>query len=283
MSYTEEWNFENKALDFINNYILKDDDKFPYIEFDKSGYFMSKELLFSEKKKESDIEICFPLKNIKTEKRTIFKTQIINKKIHYLYNKAEDFIISELNKSIISQVENDEYEDIIKEAINGRFWKDIQLSNQEKDKIFPSTPFIISGRPGTGKTTVILVKLFAIYYNFYLKKEKREEHYKTKYNNNYNSTDEKIFTTQLRVVFTSYSQDLCKEQMKSFVQMVKNVNSLAYKGIKETEMKKISSFRDVISYPIFVNFRKIMFMIDGSLTFQIFKRKELRIYENIDY
>ena len=282
LSYTEEWNFEKKALDFINNYILKDDEKFPLVGFDKSGYFMTQELLFSEKKKESDIEICFPLKNIKTEKRTIFKTEIINKKIHYLYNKAEDFIISELNKSIISQVENDEYEDIIKEAINGRFWKDIQLSNQEKDKIFPSTPFIISGRPGTGKTTVILVKLFAIYYNFYLKKEKREEHYKTKYNNNYNITDEKIFTSQLRVVFTSYSQDLCKEQMKSFVQMVKNVNSLAYKGIKETEMKKISSFRDVISYPIFVNFRKIMFMIDGSLTFQFFKRKELRIYENID-
>ena len=107
--------------------------------------------------------------------------------------------------------------------------------------------------------------------------------------------------SQLRVVFTSFSQELCKEQKKSFVQMVKNVSSITYKEmddndinftsnnnclafneIGDNEMKKISSFRDVNSYPIFINFRKIMFMIDGSLTFQFFKRKDLKIFENAD-
>ena len=279
VSITEEWNFEKDALDFINKYIFSDDEKFPYIEFDKSGYFMSKELLFSDIKKDNCIEVCFPLKNILTEKRTIFKMDIINGKMFPLFNEAKDFITSEINNSIISQVENDEYEDIIKESINGRFWKDIQLSNQEKDKIFPSKPFIISGRPGTGKTTVILVKLFAIYYNFYLKKEKRKEDYLIK---KINLNNEKKYTSKLRVVFTSYSQELCKEQMKSFIQMVKKVKTLKFKEMSEIKMKEISSFRDVDSYPIFVNFRKIMFMIDGSLTFQFFKRKDLKIYENPD-
>ena len=199
ISITEEYNIEKYALDFINKYIFEDDEKFPYVEFDKSGYFMSKDLLFSDKKKDNinNIEVFFPLKNLSIEKKTIFKTEIINKKIHHFFNKAEDFIISNINNSIISQVENDEYEQIIKEAIKGKFWKDIQLSNQEKEKIFPSQPFIISGRPGTGKTTVILVKLFAIYYNFYLKKEKRKQDLLNQKINNINLNNEKKFTSQL--------------------------------------------------------------------------------------
>ena len=297
VSVTEERNFDKIGLDFINKYILKDDKNFPYIEFDKSGYFMTKELLFKDRKNYNNVEVCFPLQNLSLEKRTIFKTEIINNKTYHYFNKAEDFIISEINNSIISQVENDQYEEIIKEAINGRFWKDIQLSNQEKEKIFPSQPFIISGRPGTGKTTVILVKLFSIYYNFYLKKEKRKEDIEIKKINNSNLNNEKKFTSELRVVFTSFSQDLCKEQMKSFIQMVKNVDYISYKEDKnkipnlnpfsfneigKKKIEEISSFRDVSSYPIFVNFRKIMFMIDGSLTFQFFKRKDLRTFENPD-
>ena len=37
ISITEENNFENYALDFINKYIFADDEKYPYVEFDKSG------------------------------------------------------------------------------------------------------------------------------------------------------------------------------------------------------------------------------------------------------
>ena len=284
ISLSEEWNFEKRGLDFINNYI-SEDDNFPLIEFDKSGFFMSKELLFNDRKdknKDGNAEICFPLKHLSTHNSSIFKTEIINKKTHYFFNSANDFITNEINSSIISQLEKDEYEQVIKDAINGEFWADIKLSNQEKEKIFPSKPFIISGRPGTGKTTVILVKLFSIYYNFYLKKQKRKEFYKMYNSNIYNNKDENLFNSQLRVVFTSFSQELCKEQMKSFTLMVKNVNELKYNPINEKELKNISSFRDIYNYPIFVNFRKIMFMIDGSLTFQFFKRKDLRVFENPD-
>ena len=274
ISLTEEWNFEDDANEFINKYILSDDEKYPFVEFDKSGFFMTKELLFNEVKKVNNKEICYPLKNLSINNKTIFNTALINKKIYHFYNNIEDFIINDLHDMLISQIENEQYEDIILEAIDGKFWKDIKLSNQEKDKIYPPTPFIISGRPGTGKTTIILVKLFVIYYNYYLKKEKLKEYFKNE--------NENKFLSQLRVVFTSFSQDLCKEQMKSFIQMVSNISYLSYKGIPQTEMKNISSFRDIISYPIFINYRKLMFMIDGSLTFQFFKRKDLRIFENSD-
>ena len=274
ISLTEEWNFEDDAHEFINKYVLSDDEKYPFVEFDKSGFFMTKELLFSEVKKVNNKEICYPLKNLPIDNKTIFNTVLINKKIYHFYNNIEDFITNDMHNMLISQIENEQYEDIILEAIDGRFWKDIKLSNQEKDKIYPPTPFIISGRPGTGKTTIILVKLFVIYYNYFLKKEKLAEYYEDE--------NENKLVSQLRVVFTSFSQELCKEQMKSFIQMVNNVSYLAYKGIPQTDMKNISSFRDVISYPVFTNYRKLMFMIDGSLTFQFFKRKNLRKFENPD-
>ena len=49
--------------------------------------------------------------------------------------------------------------------------------------------------------------------------------------------------------------------------------------ISNNKLRLISSFRDLNEYPIFANFRKIMFMIDGSLTFQFFSRHNLLIYE----
>ena len=283
LSITEEWNFDDICLNFINNHILKDDSKFPYVEFDKTGFLMSKELLFKNTKD----KICYPLNNISTEKITIFKEETINKKKYKYYNDPKDFIVDELNESIISQIESETFEQIIKDAIDGKFWKDIKLSNQEKDKIFQSMPFLISGRPGTGKTTIILVKLFAIYYDFFLKKEKRYEYFKSlNLNNRINLPN---YTSDLRIIFTSFSQDLCKEQNKAFLQMVKKVNAISYKENNNNiihnnrnvnQMDEIYSFRDIKSYPGFINFRKIMFMIDGSLTFQFFKRKELRILEN---
>ena len=37
----------------------------------------------------------------------------------------------------------------------------------------------------------------------------------------------------------------------------------------------MNSFKDIKTYPFFINFRKLMFLIDGSLTFQFFQRLNL--------
>ena len=101
------------------------------------------------------------------------------------------------------------------------------------------------------------------------------------------------FTSVVRIVFTSLRGSLCEEQVKVFTQMVNKVNAISYKennnNINNNHINRrgriideIYSFRDIYSYPAFINFRKIMFLIDGSLTFQFFKRKNLRILENSD-
>ena len=58
--------------------------------------------------------------------------------------------------------------------------------------------------------------------------------------------------------------------------------NLEYDPISDNALRSISSFRKLYKYPIFTNFRKLMFMIDGSLNFQFFSRHNLMIYEH-DY
>ena len=89
-------------------------------------------------------------------------------------------------------------------------------------------------------------------------------------------------TESLRVVFTSLSQTLCEKQEYILEEtMIRKIEDpqFNYYPISNNKLKTISSFRNLYDYPIFANFRKIMFMIDGSLTFQFFSRHNLSIYE----
>ena len=63
--------------------------------------------------------------------------------------------------------------------------------------------------------------------------------------------------------------------------MIRKINDpeFIYIPISNNILKSIPSIRYLYDYPIFVNFRKIMFMIDGSLTFQFFSRLNLKTYE----
>jgi len=84
------------------------------------------------------------------------------------------------------------------------------------------------------------------------------------------------------VVFTSLSQHLCEKQKNIFEElMINKIEEIKelYSPISSYLLKATPSFRYLTKYPIFVNFRKILFMIDGSLTFQFFSRHNLSIYE----
>jgi len=212
----------------------------------------------------------------------------VHKREISLSKDANDFKQSELNESIINQIEGNQYEHLIISAIEGDSLG-CQLSAQEKSFVKDSDTFIISGRPGTGKTTVILFKLFSIYFNYELKKnlrlqnEKRRNNLKNEINNEGNKIKNNNKSIEsLRVVFTSLSQHLCEKQKNIFEEiMVKKMEEIKsfYSPISSHLLKTMSSFRNLSKYPIFVNFRKIMFMIDGSLTFQFFSRLNLDIYE----
>jgi flagellar biosynthesis GTPase FlhF len=94
------------------------------------------------------------------------KKEYRHKKEMLVYNDANDFKDNELNESIINQIEDNQYDKRIISLIEGEedCWE-YKLSQQEKNYVKNSDTFILSGRPGTGKTTVILFKLFSIYFN----------------------------------------------------------------------------------------------------------------------
>jgi len=281
LSISSNWDFEEKALEFLEE--INNNVDFPLVEFDKNGIYLVDEILFShkEKDKSSDRIICYPLQNINLSNNTIFNSKVIHKKLISIYNDANDFMDNKLNESIINQIEDNQYETLIISAIEGGYW-DYKLSLQEKKYVKNSDTFILSGRPGTGKTTVILFKLFSIYFNYILKKKNRLNDFNNLKINNNKINEINKATESLRVVFTSLSQTLCEKQQSIFEEtMVRKIDELEsdYFPISNDALKLISSFRGLSEYPIFANFRKIMFMIDGSLTFQFFSRHNLMTYE----
>ena len=288
LSVSRNWDFEDVGKEFLEK--LNNNKNFPLIDYDKNGIYLVDEILFSHKEKDGANEriICYPLRKINIKNNTIFSKTYVHKKEIVLFKDADDFKDNELNESIISQIEDNQYENIIISAIEGDVLG-CQLSTQEKSFVKDSDTFIISGRPGTGKTTVILFKLFSIYFNYELKKnlwlknEKRRNNLKNEIKNSQNKIKNDNKTTEsLRVVFTSLSQHLCEKQKNIFEEiMVNKMEEIKpfYSPVSSHLLKTMSSFRNLSKYPIFANFRKIMFMIDGSLTFQFFSRLNLDIYE----
>ena len=268
---------------------INDDDNFPLVEFDINGIHIVDEILFSHKEKDQidGRTISFPLQKIDMSHNTIFSRQIIHNREELLLNDENHFKENELNKSIIKQIEENQYEEKIISAINGEYWN-YRLSSQEKKCVIDSESFILSGRPGTGKTTIILFKLFSIFFNYKLKKNLRlmDNYWNFKNENDKNDDDNINYETtkSLRIVFTSLSQSLCEKQQnileETMIRKIEDKNKeFNYYPISNTILKSFSSFRKLNKYPIFANFRKLMFMIDGSLTFQFFSRHKLKFYE----
>ena len=285
MSISTNWDFEEISEVFLSQ--IKSNNNYPLVDYDKNGIYLVDENLFSHKENDpiTGSIICYPLKNINISENKFFRTDYSFVNPINEFNDPKDFEDNKLNESIIDQIEENQYETIIISAIEGEYW-DYKLSLQEKKYIKNSESFILSGRPGTGKTTVILFKLFSIYFNYILKKQHALIDINN-INNNIIINDNKP-TDTLRIVFTSLSQHLCERQQNIFEQtMVRKMEeklngeyNLEYDPISNDSLRGISSFRQLNKYPIFANFRKIILMIDGSLTFQFFKRHNLSIYED---
>jgi len=273
ISITDDWNFKDDINEFLS--MIYNDNNFPIINYDKAANILRKEILFEKKEidKSTGIELCYPIKNISINNHYYFKEIKIRKKINYIFNNPNDFILNEMNKFLIEKLEENHLENNIIEIIEGNDL-DFKLSEQEKKYIKNSDSFILSGRPGTGKTTVILIKLFSIYYDYQIKKEKFELKKKFK-----KQKESNLKCEDLRIVFTSLSQSLCNKVEDIFEKSLIRKGNCKYKRIIDKDLKSFYSFRDVTSYPLFINFRKLIFMIDGSLTFQFFHRKDLKIFE----
>ena len=78
---------------------------------------------------------------------------------------------------------------------------------------------MLSGRPGTGKTTVILIKLFATFYNYYIKKSIRYEA-SINWNSIKQIINEEPLKAKLKIAFISLSDDLCSSIKTMFLDMI---------------------------------------------------------------
>lgn len=76
-----------------------------------------------------------------------------------------------------------------------------------------------------------------------------------------------------KIIFTSLSQSLCAHVENFFAQAIKNSNiPINIIPTSQKVYQKMSSFVSQRKYPLFLNFRKLLFMIDGSLNYQFFDR-----------
>ena len=72
---------------------------------------------------------------------------------------------------------------------------------------------------------------------------------------------------------TSLSQVLCLKAEELFSQCMRSLEyNREYKATTKNEFEKMNNFQNIRKYPLFANFRKIIFLIDGSLNFQFFDR-----------
>ena len=149
-------------------------------------------------------------------------------------------------------------------------------SKTEKNLINKNANFILSGRPGTGKTFIILIKAVLTYLNCWAEHSKLEKNlidwdYIRK---KYLAKDREVVTNDnYKIIITSLSHVLCLKAEELFSQCMRSLDyNKEYMPSSLKQIENLESFQKIKKYPMFMNFRKIIFLIDGSLNFQFFDR-----------
>ena len=257
---------------------LNNNEKYPQVEYDKTGLIRAKELYYAHKKPLNSDASCylhFPhedmlIKNV----NVLYTTKVKGKKTDF-YSDAFEYKLNVVNETIFEKVESSDEDSIhscLLDKLDKNNWE-VVFSNQELSLITKKNPFMLSGQAGTGKTTVILMKIFLQYFNLQIQKSlfKNNEIDWMYIRENINY---RCLSNQFRLVFTSYNQDLCDKTEKLFETMVsKSGFHVNYFSLQKQAVAKLASFKDIKSFPCFFNFRKLMFLIDSALTFQFFKRE----------
>ena len=201
----------------------------------------------------------------------MFKTVKINNEVVSISKDPNRFNLNQLTERTFENFKDYYLEETILDIVKNNRWKVI-FSRQEYFLIKTPKPFMLSGQPGTGKTTVILVKIFANYFNLQMKKSLLKNN-EIDWEYIKGNMNKKNVDNQFRLVFTSLSQKLCDKTQESYEKMInKSELEVDFEPLTEERLRQIHSFEDVKSYPLFANFRKLLFMLDGSLTFQFFYR-----------
>ena len=316
-------NFNKIIYNFEQKYAEKNND----LEYDKMILLGDKNrrLLYREADSIYYIPFTFeiPTKNEIYKKINIFGTE---------YIQGFNMDIWDLKYPIDSVLNKINEEN--KFNYNGFFEKDVlkfHPSKIETKLINMNENFILSGRPGTGKTVIILIKVIMYFlkclyehsniikgevdYNYInnnlitnsdivANEDDKKENNETESDNylikipikkediknkqleieinkimekeeNNNLEEEKLGSDghTYKIIFTSLSQSLCAFVENYFMEGIKNSNiPIQISPIKQKTYEKMSTFAFQKKYPLFLNFRKLLFMIDGSLNYPFFDR-----------
>ena len=264
----------NYSIEVLKKSILKfmeentKDNNNEYFEFDRIGTMENSNVFYYKIIYEKGKKIYYPFPFSISEKSDKIK------KIKYLDKIAEqkvDFGIYELDPSyeyiltIINSLKNLKYEQIFTKNV-----LDFIPSEKEKELINSNQNLILAGRPGTGKTFIILIKTVLIYLNCLIEKNKHIQDLKFISDDlNNHGTDLK---KEFKIIVTSLSQSLCLKAEELFSRAIRNLNYLKYEPTPLEYILKLNSFSDLKKFPSFINFRKLIFMLDGSLNFKFFDR-----------
>ena len=265
-------------LEFLNISEAKNDLKSSALEFRNQHQYSNSELEY-DKQCLLDSNIFFN-KIVKNNNGKIIRYpnefEIINKSdkvksIQMMDKKLEDKGFIDIDKlipksTIITNVLN-----IIrnKEILDYDLLFDNHIINftpskTEKKLINKNTNFILSGRPGTGKTFIILIKTVLTYLNCWKEHSLQEigtidwEFLRNKYlllnKDNYFQND------NYKIVVTSLSQILCLKAEELFSQCMRNLDyNKDYKATTLNEIETMDNFQNIKKFPLFVNLGKLYF------------------------
>ena len=258
-----------KALNnfnFQNKYMNSD------LEFDKQS-FLDSHIFFSKIVQNNDGSIIrYP-----NENEIINKSDKV-KKIDYLGKEQEDKGFVDIEQLIPKSFVFENVLNLLrkKDILNYDLFFNKKIINfipskTEKNLINKNTNFILSGRPGTGKTFVILIKAVLTYLNCWAEHSKIEKNlidwdYIRKH---YLSRERETATNDnYKIIVTSLSQVLCLKAEELFSQCMRSLEyNKEYKASSYSYIENLQSFLNIKKYPMFINFRKIIFLIDGSLLY----------------
>ena len=274
INYSRQIIYES-FLEFIKENIKNENNSF--LEFDRMGLMEKSNIFFYKIEINNKTKIYFPFpyniteKSEKTKKIQLFD-EIVEHKV--------DFSVWDLDfnyENILCKVNN--LNDLRYNEIFNKNFLDFIPSKMEIDLINTNQNLILAGRPGTGKTFIILIKTILIYLNCLFEKAKLEnnilnwENFTENYLND-NKNIKKTFDLkkEFKIIVTSLSQSLCLKAEELFSLAIKNLNLFEYKPNSLDYILKLNSFSDLKKFPSFLNFRKLIFMLDGSLNFQFFDR-----------
>ena len=277
LEFLEISDIKNDIKIALNNFNIQNKYMNSDLEFDKQC-FLDVNVFFSKIVHSNDGDI----KRYPNEEEIINKSDKI-KKIKYLDKETEDKGFVDIEQLIPKSFVFENVLNLLrkKDILNYDLFFEKKIINfipskTEKNLINKNANFILSGRPGTGKTFIILIKTVLTYLNCWA------EHSKIENNlidwdyirNKYLSKKREVSTNDnYKIIVTSLSQVLCLKAEELFSQCMRSLEyNKEYIPSSLSSIESLQSFLNIKKYPMFINFRKIIFLIDGSLNFQFFDR-----------